>query len=88
MIVKLPVTRTEEIDIPDEVIFHCIKEKFQKKYPKFRFESYINTNGELRVPESYDGFGYEYSTKKATLEDITLHNLWEQIADIYRSEYK
>lgn len=86
MKVILPITRTEEIDIPDEVIFHCIKEKFQKKYPKFRFESYINDKGELRYPNSFNGYSYEYDTKKATLEDITLHNLWEQITEIYRPE--
>jgi len=86
MKVKLPVTRIEDIDIPDEVIFHCVKEKFQKKYPKFRFESYINDKGELRCPSSFDGYSYDYRSEKATLEDITLDNLWQQISEIYRPE--
>lgn len=88
MRVSLPVTRTEEIDIPDEVIFQCIKDKFKQKYPRFHFDSYIDTNGNLKFPTSFDGYGYSYQSQKATLEDITLHNLWEQISEIYRPEYK
>jgi hypothetical protein len=88
MKVKLPITHIEEVDIPDKVFFQYIKEKFQKAHPTFDFRSYITNEGKLKVTNGYDGYSYDYRTKEATLEDIALINLWQQIREIYEPPWR
>ena len=88
MKVKLPITRFEEVDIPDEVFFEYIKKKFSEIHPRFRFNSYMNDKGEMRIPDGFDGYSTSYRSVKPTLEEITIYNLWEQIREIYEPKWK
>lgn len=86
MKVRLPITHIEEIDIPDEVFWKYIKERFQETYRDYKIGSYIDSDGNLKAPYGYDGFSYSYRNTEKTPEMLAIHGLWEQISQLYDPE--
>ncbi|HET8688496.1 MAG TPA: hypothetical protein VFM18_17935 [Methanosarcina sp.] len=86
MKVKLPITHIEEVEIPNEVFYQYIKEKFQERFPGYKIGSYLDPNtGKLKEPWGYDGFSHNYEEYRGEhlTEMLAVHGLWEQIDELY-----
>ncbi len=87
MKVQLPITHIEEIDIPDKVFWQYIKEQFKKKYPAYHQDTWIDDEGEMRIPREWDSSGKYYLTGDEKFRMLAIHGIWQQIREIYEPPY-
>ena len=85
MKVYLPVTRIEEVEISDSLIRDGVRLMIGKRFPQYNQRGYIDSDGYLKTPSSYDGYSYEYSKEKATLEHIAFYNFLSQVESLFEN---